>query len=223
MTIPSQLPVKRSHDQARTAYNAMSGYYDLMAGSSERKYKLIGLEMLDVQPGEKALEIGTGTGQILPILSKAAGDQGLVCGMDLSDGMLSVAQKRLKKTAKTPNIALQCGDALHLPYASHYFDALFLSFTLELFDTPEIPLVLTECRRVLKPAARLCVVAMSKQQNITLMEKLYEWTHVHFEAYADCRPILLQPALLEAGFHIQLEKQARMFGLPVGMVLAKAA
>jgi ubiquinone/menaquinone biosynthesis C-methylase UbiE len=216
----SQLRVTRSHAQARAAYNAMSGFYDRMAGSSERKYKLIGLALLAVQPGERVLEIGAGTGQCLPLLANAAGGQGLVCGMDHSDGMLRVTQNRLRKNGLSPAVQLQCADALHLPYASHSFDALFLSFTLELFDTPEIPPVLAECRRVLKPIGRLSVAAMCKQEHVTSMEKLYEWAHTHFEAWADCRPIVLQPALQAAGFQIHEQVDCRMFGLPVSIVLA---
>ena len=220
MSVSPQSRVKRSHAQARAAYNAMSKFYDLMAGSTEWKYKQIGMDDLAICVGETVLEIGTGTGQCLPVLSRAAAENGLICGMDLSEGMLSVAQKRLQKINGLPYIPLQCADALRLPYRGAAFDALFISFTLELFDTPEIQWVLAECRRVLKPTGRLCVVAMSKQQHVTGMEMLYEWMHKHFEAYSDCRPIFLQDALQAAGFSIQTEKRFRMFGLPVDVVLA---
>ena len=46
---------------------------------------------------------------------------------------------------------LTCGNGLHLPYPAGSLDAVLLSFTLELFDIPEIPLGIAECKRVPRP------------------------------------------------------------------------
>ncbi len=56
-----------------------------------------------------------------------------------------------------------------MPFETGSLDAVFSSFTLELFDTPDIPVVLGECRRALRDGGRLCVVAMSKQGKLALM------------------------------------------------------
>ncbi|MCD6371912.1 MAG: hypothetical protein J7L39_04340 [Candidatus Aenigmarchaeota archaeon] len=49
-----------------------------------------------------------------------------------------------------------------------------MSFTLELFDTPEIPKILTEIKRVLKPKGRLGIISMPKEDENSLLLKLYE-------------------------------------------------
>jgi demethylmenaquinone methyltransferase/2-methoxy-6-polyprenyl-1,4-benzoquinol methylase len=132
-------------------------------------------------------------------------------GIDLSDKMLQLSRERVEEKGLGDLVELTSGDALHLPYASETLDGVFLSFTLELFDTPEIPQVLAECRRVLKEEGRVVVVGMSRIQPDGLMTTIFEWTHRHFPNYLDCRPILVRKALEDAGFHIAGYKIAQMW------------
>jgi demethylmenaquinone methyltransferase/2-methoxy-6-polyprenyl-1,4-benzoquinol methylase len=178
------------------------------------------LDLLATLPGEHVLDIGPGTGLSLASLEGAAGPTGSVQAIDLSPGMLAVARARLEKAGGLANVSLACGDALRLPYKTNTFDAVFSSFNLELFDTPEIPQVLEECRRVLHPGGRMCVVALSKVGKSQLMIKLYEWSHERFPAFIDCRPIYVQATLEQASYHTQVVKYMSMWGLPVEIVLA---
>ena len=208
--------VTRSKEAARATYNHMSGWYDLIAGPSEKKYREAGLQKLKAREGEQVLEIGFGTGHCLLALALAVGDTGRVYGIDISEGMLDIARTRVGDLSE--RVELRRGDGAELPFESDFFDAVFMSFTLELFDTPEIPIVLQECHRVLRSPGRICVVGMSKKDGLAV--SLYEWVHEKLPNYADCRPILVREALEDSGFQVVDVDEMSMWGLPVDIVLA---
>ena len=95
-----------------------------------------------------------------------------------------------------------CGDALKMPYEDNKFDVVFMSFTLELFNTPEIPKFLYEIKRVLKPNGRLGVVSMPKEDGDSILLRVFEWIHKKFPQYVDCRPIYVEQSIKGAGFKI---------------------
>jgi ubiquinone/menaquinone biosynthesis C-methylase UbiE len=117
-------------------------------------------------------------------------------------------------------MALQRGSALHLPYAAATFDAVFSSFMLDLIDTPDIPLVLGEMRRVLKSGGRLGLVSMSKACESNVVVKVYERFHRWLPKLIDCRPIYLQHAAESAGMHCEVHHMRSMWGIPVEIVVA---
>ncbi len=216
---PAVLRVFNSREETRKYYDRIARIYDLMADHSEAPARQAGLDLLAVRPGQKVLEIGFGTGHCLVALGQAVGPAGKVYGIDLSDAMRQHADENLQKAGLSGRAELTCGDALHLPYPAGTLDAIFMSFTLELFDTPEIPLVLAECKRVLRPGGPIAVVGMSKEQGHGMIFHLYEWTHKHFPNFVDCRPIFIARALEAAGFRV-VNQEHRSIWVPVEVVLA---
>jgi demethylmenaquinone methyltransferase/2-methoxy-6-polyprenyl-1,4-benzoquinol methylase len=208
--------VNRTKEDARRNYNRLSRWYDLFAGS-ERRFAALNLRQLDIRPGERVLEIGFGTGRSLVSLARAVGESGKVYGIDLSEGMGTVASARLRRLGLSNRAELLRGDATDIPYPDAAFQAILMCFTLELFDTPEIPGLLGECSRVLEPDGRLGVAALSKRR-ITLPVKLYEWAHRSYPQVFDCRPILAREALERAGFRIDKACEYSLWGLPVDVL-----
>jgi ubiquinone/menaquinone biosynthesis C-methylase UbiE len=212
--------VTTTRRQTAAMYDRISGWYDVLA-STERGAAQLGVQMLAVRTGEHVLEIGCGSGRALIDLAAAAGEAGEAWGVDLSPHMLAMSLSRSRAAAA--RVWPVCADASALPAAAHSFDAAFMSFVLELFDTPEIPLVLKECQRVLRPGGRLCVVALSRAQGLPAMGRLYEWGHAHWPALLDCRLIYPARSLAAAGYEIRETMSVSLFGLPVDIVLARTA
>lgn len=211
--------VLRSKDAARASYNQMSGWYDLVSGSSEKKFRDIGIQKLAAQAGESILEIGYGTGHCILALAQAVGNTGKVYGIDISDGMRAITEERVRKTGLLDRVDLRIGDATSLPFAAGSLDAVFMSFTLELFDTPEIPLVLEQCHRALRPGGRIVVVALVWKPGLAV--RIYEWFHEKMPTAVDCRPILARDDLQSAGFSISDCEALLMWGLPVEIIRAE--
>jgi len=208
---PGVLRVLQSKEETRAFYDKIARVYDLLAEHSEAPVRRAGLQMLDAQRGQTVLEIGYGTGHCLLELAQSVGSRGRIYGIDLSDKMREISHARLQDQGLEDRVELNCGDALHLPYPSASMDGVFMSFTLELFDTSEIPMVLSECRRVLRDERRIVVVGMSRVVPKGLVTEVFEWTHRHFPNYLDCRPILVRQALEDAGFYIAQSKTVKMW------------
>jgi len=216
-----EFPSTGRSETARKSYNRMSRWYDLLSNRFESKFRDIGINAIEATGGETLLEIGFGTGHSIIALARAVGNTGMVYGIDISDGMLQIAKNRVRKAGLTETAHLERGDAMQLPFKDEFFDAIFMSFTLELFHSTEIPTVLSQCRRVLKKGGRICVVSLSKKEQPGFMIKLYLWAHHRFPGLIDCRPIYVQDDLEEAGFLTKKSIQHRKLGLPVEIVLAK--
>jgi ubiquinone/menaquinone biosynthesis C-methylase UbiE len=216
---PPISPVNRSHHSARINYDRISAVYDL-AASSEWPITERGLQLFGTGVGYNWLEIGCGTGRALAYIASHVDSTGRIIGLDISKGMLDQAQKRIYGLDKRL-ISLNLGNALKLPYADCSFDRLFLSFTLETFDFPEIPLVLAECCRVLRSGGRIAVVSLAKKDSDPLPVRFYEWVHRILPVLVDCRPIYAPLILQKAGFILLQHEEKISWGLPVDITLAQ--
>jgi ubiquinone/menaquinone biosynthesis C-methylase UbiE len=212
--------VTRTKAQAKTSYDRLSSFYDYLSGSHEQKYCNKVFQQLKIIEGETVLEIGFGTGRNLVQMAQSVGEEGKVCGIDISSGMLQVSLSKLEKARLSQRAELTCDDATNLPYKDNTFDVVFMSFVLELFDTLEIPLVLAEVMRVMKQNGRVGLVSLAKDRKSLPLLKFYEWLHTKLPNIVDCRPIYLVESIVQAGFTPQHVEHGNLFGLPVDIVIA---
>jgi demethylmenaquinone methyltransferase/2-methoxy-6-polyprenyl-1,4-benzoquinol methylase len=210
--------VLRPMSAAESYYNLLAPWYDFLA-ASEKKFVRAGLKMLRPQQGEYILEIGFGTGYAQRYIADAV-KNGFSAGVDISPGMAQIARKKLGKPDSTHPSGLVINNSLPLPFLDSCFDGIFSSFTLELFDTPLIPVLLQECLRVLKPAGRLVFVSLSRDQTLPWSGRLYEKLHNRYPRLLDCRPLPVLKILKGQNLIIRESEIKMMWGLPVIIVEA---
>jgi demethylmenaquinone methyltransferase/2-methoxy-6-polyprenyl-1,4-benzoquinol methylase len=204
-------------------YDRISHVYDLIADGGEHAARQRGLKLLDVQEGERVLEIGFGTGRSLRQIAEKVGSSELVHGIDISTGMEQVASKYLREHDLDGRVELTVGSVPPLPYENGSFDAVAISFTLELFPDDVIPQVLADSIRVLRPEGRIGIVSMAQVadgERESTAEKTYKWMHTHFPHIVDCRPIPLRHWVEQAGFIVDQNERIELFGMPVGIIVA---
>jgi len=215
------LRVSATLEDIRKSYGVLSKFYGLLE-KFEKRPRERGLELLSVKEGDVVLEIGVGTGFSLKEIAKSVGAVGKAYGIDITPEMLRLTEKRLRKAGLMDRVELQEGDARAIPYEDNMFDAVYMAATLELFDTPDIPKVLGEIKRVLKPSGRLGVVSLSKEGGeSSWFLRFYEWLHQKFPKYASCRPLYVEKTIEDAGFDISKRQEFMLMKLmPMKLVIA---
>ncbi len=208
--------IKRLYKTTRRTFGAIEEIF-------ERKIRFKGLKLLNIKEGEIVLEIGFGRGEALIEISKAVGSKGKAYGIDITPERVEFTKKRFEKIRLASRVDLREGDARKMAYKKELFDAVYIASTLELFDTPDIPKVLIEIKRVLKPTGRLLAISISrKNRECSKIIKIFEWQHQRFSQNASCRPIYLEESLINVGYKI-IEKEELLMAkiFPMKIVVAK--
>ncbi len=214
-------PVVRSKAQARATYDRRSRSYERVEGRFERNARIAGEQLLSVKSRENVVEIGSGPGASLAAFARATGTDGFVVGIDIAPRMHRVAADRLRSDHLFASVGRVVADGAHVPLCDRSVDAAFVSFTLELFDTPELLTVLGELRRVLRPGGRVAIVSLTATEPPALMERAYLVAHQLMPRLADCRPIPVTALVAEAGFEIADHRRSDILGIPVIAALAR--
>lgn len=204
--------------QTQKNYDRLSRWYDLIEGWGEKSICVDAIRLINIQSGEKILEVGSGTGTNLIRISNTAKNCEIV-GLDLSYKMCQQAKIKTKRIKDSP-LDLVNGNAIYLPFPKNHFDVLCMLFTLEIIPNEYTSFALRECKRVLKPNGRICVGAMSTEKMNNLMMRLCQWSIHHFPEVVDCRPIDLESIMKNAGFEPSVNQFQFLWGLPVRILLA---
>ena len=203
-----------SPEKARRFYDRLGARYD-WAAFYEGRAKSLGLEWLDLQPGQRLLNAGCGTGKEHLQLQEAL-VPGVAIGLDLSAVMAGLTRQRTGSPVCQATI-------WHLPLAGDSFDRLFSSYVLDLIPHNYLPRVLTEFGRVLAPGGRLVIITLTEgvtpasRALVTAWKALYAVAPI---ACGGCRPLQLADMVEAAGFNELSCRTVVQFGLPSEIITA---
>ena len=201
-------------------YDWISGIYDRLFDPFEAPLRDEALRWLEAAPGESIVELGVGTGRALRPLAERVGIPGSVVGIDLARRMLARASRRVGRSVIGARVLLVCARLPPIPLASASCDAVFMAFTLELFDPPQAQRILAEIRRALRPAGRLAIAALWQSPHPGWMERAYVRGHRWAPWLLDCAPIDLDGLLRQAGYDVHRAETRSLAGIPVRLTLA---
>jgi demethylmenaquinone methyltransferase/2-methoxy-6-polyprenyl-1,4-benzoquinol methylase len=193
-------PLPNPLDVARLGeiYSRTAAFYDGVVAGRQASAKLAALDLLDRTPGERFLEVGTGTAWALERLIARSGVEDAYAS-DVATGMLDVARQRLAGDGGGP---LLLADGRALPFAEAGFDCLLNTYTFEVLPAGDIAAVIDECLRVLRPGGRIAVVNLTDGEGADAA-MTEDWKRRYAddpEFFGGARPLHLQPMLEAHGF-----------------------
>jgi demethylmenaquinone methyltransferase/2-methoxy-6-polyprenyl-1,4-benzoquinol methylase len=159
-----QVPAAEKAQHVRAVFDSVADKYDLMndlmSAGVHRLWKRYTLSQTGLRPGQMALDVAGGTGDIAAGMAKQVGASGLVVLSDINAAMLEVGRNRLLDRGLMHNVRFSLANAECLPFEDESFDCVTIAFGLR--NVTDKPAALASMRRVLRPGGRLLVLEVSK-------------------------------------------------------------
>jgi demethylmenaquinone methyltransferase / 2-methoxy-6-polyprenyl-1,4-benzoquinol methylase len=159
-----QVPAAEKARRVRAVFDSVADKYDvmndLMSAGVHRLWKRYTLGQTGLRPGQWALDVAGGTGDLAAGMARQVGDNGVVVLSDINEAMLGVGRDRLLDRGLLRNVRFSLANAECLPFADETFDCVTIGFGLR--NVTDKAAALASMRRVLKPGGRLLILEFSK-------------------------------------------------------------
>jgi phosphatidylethanolamine/phosphatidyl-N-methylethanolamine N-methyltransferase len=180
------------NDFVEGVYDKLAKVYDLTFGPTLHPGRLQAIQRMDIQPGERVLEVGVGTGINLSLYPKNCS----VTGIDFSGSMLEKARERVSRKGLR-NIRLLQMDAGDLKFADDSFDIVYAPYLISV--VPDPVKVAREMRRVCRPGGRIIFLNhfLSPNPILSKVERMISpyTIHIGFKSDLDLPAFLAQADL----------------------------
>jgi phosphatidylethanolamine/phosphatidyl-N-methylethanolamine N-methyltransferase len=173
-------------------YDKIAKVYDLTFGPTLHPGRLQAIQRMNIQPGERVLEVGVGTGINLALYPRECS----VIGIDFSSQMLEKGRERAARKG-IRNVRLLQMDAADLKFADDSFDIVYAPYVMSVVSDPVT--VACEMRRVCRPGGRIIFLNhfLSPNPILSRIERLISpfTIHIGFKADVDLPAFLAQADL----------------------------
>ena len=158
-----QVPTAEKASRVRAVFESVAGNYDLMndlmSGGAHRLWKQFALSQTGLRPGQRALDVAGGTGDLAAGMAKQVGAAGLVMLTDINAAMLGEGRDALIDRGVVANVRYSIADAERLPFPDASFDCVTIGFGLR--NVTDKMAALQSMARVLKPGGQLLILEFS--------------------------------------------------------------
>ena len=152
-------------DKVYKNYDLMN---DLMSFGVHRFWKKNLITWMNPQPGNKIIDVGAGTGDLVKMISKKNANKNIFCCVEPNKGMLEMGKEKLKSLT---NVKWYLNSAEKLPFKKNTFDFYTISYGIR--NVTNINQCLREAYRVLRPGGRFFCLEFSKVEN-EILNLLYQ-------------------------------------------------
>jgi len=160
----AEVPVAEKQSRVRAVFESVAGKYDLMNDlmslGVHRVWKQFTLSQTGLRPGQRALDVAGGTGDLAAGMASQVGDDGLVILTDINAAMLSRGRDRMIDEGVVRNLRCSLANAECLPFKDQTFDCVTIAFGLR--NVTDKDAALRSIFRVLRPGGQAMVLEFSK-------------------------------------------------------------
>ena len=211
------LDARVSQNKIGSVYDRIAPIYDIWGKLTESHARNRAIELAEIKDGQTILEVAVGTGLAFYEIVKR-NSNGTNTGIDLSQGMLEKAKKRVSQLSEA-NYSLDIGTAFDLSVEDESIDTLVNNYMFDLMPFEYMDKIIMEFRRVLKKKGKLILVNMTEGER--LGSKIYDFIYnIYPKTIGGCRGVKLADKLQQHGFNVESREYFQQMLFPSEVILA---